>query len=166
MGREIRRVPVKWEHPKKKDGEYESLSEDYVGSLKYYRESVAEFSKWMKEVITTGKVKIYDETFTDPKKVYDYLTEDGQIAPPNIHDYMPNGTWYQLYQNVSEGTPLSPPFKTKKELVKWLSENKDFWGHQWSKEAARDIVGTGFAMSGIMANGRVYRPEEQYLLKD
>lgn len=168
MGREIRRVPENWKHPVKgyaQEHDYVQLMDDYVGSLKYYKEEVDSFISHMKEIIKKGKTKIYDREFTDRNKLYEYLTEDGQINPPDINDYMPNGKWYQLFQNVGEGSPLSPPFKTKKELVDWLSNNKDYWGTQWSREGAADIVGTGFAMSGIMSGGKIYNPEEQYLLK-
>jgi hypothetical protein len=166
MGREIRRVPANWEHPKTHNGSYKPLRDDYVGSLEYFKEEVDDFIKYMTEVVQTGKVKIYSTVFRTPEEAYEYLTEDGQMNPPEIKDYMPTGDWYQLFENVSEGTPITPPFETKQELVNWLSNNKDFWDHTWSKEAAQDIVESGYAMSGIMAGGKYYTPEEQHLLKN
>ena len=77
---------------------------------------------------------------------------------------VPKGPWYQLFEGVSEGTPLSPPFATKDELKKWLTDNKDYWGTQWSKKGAEDIVETGYAPSGILSGSKIYKPEEQYML--
>ena len=47
-------------------------------------------------------------------------------------------TCYQLYENVSEGTPISPIFDSKAALVSWLRERGypegtismlESWGH-------------------------------------
>lgn len=166
MGREIRRVPVNWHHPKSIDYDgYQPLRDDYIGSMAYWKKDVNEFITHMTEVIKKGKTRIYNTNYTNPKSVYDYLTEDNILAPPNIDQFMPSGPWYQLYENVSEGTPLSPPFKTKPELVKWLSINKDFWDHKWTPEQAAAMVKSGYAPSGIMANGKIYTAEESVLLK-
>lgn len=164
MGREIRRVPKNWEHPKESNGNYESLVDDYIGSLKYYKKEVEEFIEQMTEVIESGDVKIYDTLFKTPQEAFDYLTED-EITPPDIHDYMPEGSWYQLFENVSEGTPLSPPFETKEELIKWLTDNEDFWGNTWGEEGAKDIVNSKYAPSGILVGGNYYKPEDQHKIK-
>lgn len=169
MGREIRRVPENWEHPKKNrysaDSNFVPLCDDYVNSLKYYKESVDDFIKYMTEIIQKGKVKVYDKVWEDPKQLYEYLSEDGQMNPPDMNIYMPNGTWYQLYENVSEGTPLSPPFKTKDELVKWLTENKDYWDNQWTKEQAEAMVKSEYAPSMVVSNGKIYNAMESTTLK-
>lgn len=158
MGREIRMVPVKWKHPK--DGrQYKALYDDYVGVLKYYKDDVEQFIRHMTEVIEKGKTKIYDIEYTDREEVYDNLTEAG-INPPNIRDYMPSGPWYQLFETVSEGTPLSPAFSTKEELVEWLTNNDDYWGHRWSREQAEGMVKTEWVPSGVVQNGTFYNAEE------
>ena len=164
MSREIRRVPKNWKHPKNSYGNYEPLCDDYIGSLKYYKEEVDRFIEQMTEVIESGDVKIYDTLFETPKEAYDYLTED-EITPPNIYNYMPEGKWYQLFEGVSEGTPLSPPFATKDELINWLTNNNDFWGNKWNKESAEDIVNSEYAPSGIVSGGEIYQPNEQYKIK-
>ena len=163
MGREVRRVPVNWNHPKDKKGKFIPLKDDYIGALKYYRDDVDSFIKQMTKIIKKGSTKLYDNIFNDSEELYDYLTEDS-LEPPDIKEFMPSGSWYQLYENVSEGTPLSPTFEKPEELVDWLTNNKDYWGTQWTKEGAEHIVNSGFAMSGILSNGRIYKPEEQYLI--
>jgi hypothetical protein len=165
MSREIRRVPANWNHPKKNNGSYKPLSDDYVGTLKYYKESVDDFIKYMTEIIKKGKVKVYDEVWKDPKKLYEYLTEEEQMNPPNINDYMPNGDWYQLFEGVSEGTPLSPPFKTKEELVNWLSNNKDYWDEVWTRERAERMLECNYAPSGVMVGGKIYNSIESLDIK-
>jgi len=35
----------------------------------------------------------------------------------------PKGEGWQMWENVSEGSPISPVVKTKEELARWLSEN-------------------------------------------
>lgn len=159
MSREIRRVPVAWEHPKK-GGKFDPMHDDYLGILKYYKEDVDRFLAAMKEVVETGTTKIHDNVFKSPQEVYDYLNEDNQMLPPNAHDYMPNGEWYQLYEGVSEGTPLSPSFATKEELVEWLESNNDYWGNKWTRTQAERMVEQGYSPSGIMTGGRVYNSQE------
>lgn len=37
----------------------------------------------------------------------------------------PTGEGYQMWEDVSEGSPISPVFETKHELAKWLSESPE-----------------------------------------
>lgn len=106
----------------------------------------------------------YDVWKYEPRVYYSDYSGDPP-SPPNPDDYMPTGTWYQLYETVSEGTPLSPPFKTKEQLVVWLSNNKDFWKHTWTREQAEAMVRDEWAPSMIVSNGKVYTAEESVLLK-
>lgn len=132
MGREIRRVPENWEHPKRKNGSYHPMFEqDFKENKKEYLE---ELEKWYKDYFDAENGKVF-ESFYDKKK---YSKELGNIeqwigpeppSPPDPKYYMPSGSWYQLFENVSEGTPLSPPFKTKEGLTDWLSNNVDFGGY-------------------------------------
>lgn len=165
MGREIRRVPKNWKHPKKineyRGGEeFVPMFDDYIGMLEYYREYVDKFIKNMSEVYEKGKTKIYDDTYTEISKVYEYHTEDDCLEPPSADDYIPYGKWYQLFENVSEGTPLSPPFETKKELVEWLVNNKDYWDHQWTRPQAEGIVKSEYSPSMVMDSGKIYTSEQ------
>lgn len=160
MSRELRRVPENWEHPKNRDGKYESLSSDYSGSLVYWKEEVEKFIKHMTEVCETGKTNIYDRKYTSSKDVFEYFTEDGQMNPPDINGYMPNGKWYQLFQTVSEGTPLSPAFSTKEQLGEWLKNNPDYWGTKWSENQIKGLLEKNWLPSGIMTGGKFYKSEE------
>lgn len=58
-----------------------------------------------------------------------YSEEDSE---PNWLNYRPRWsnkerTHLQLYETVSEGTPLSPPMPDIESLARWCSENKGIW---------------------------------------
>ena len=163
MGREIRRVPINWEHPRKENGSYKPLRE---GNFKtQYSDWEQELKNWYAGHKNFESGKVFSDGLREYSKVKGNTYEDWAgppPSPPSPYDFLPQGTWYQLFENVSEGTPITPPFAAKEELIDWLSKNRDFWGNYWAREAAEDIVNSGFALSGIMANGRIYKPEEQY----
>lgn len=142
MGREIRRVPPNWEHPKKEDDHYQPMYDnDFDTRL---AEWLAGYELWKK-----GEHPDYDEKFQ-------YWDWEG--SPPDPEYYHPKWeqepTWYQMYETVSEGTPVTPPFATKEELVNYLVANGDFWdqrrGHGgWARENAERFVEAEWAPSGI-----------------
>ena len=158
MGREIRRVPENWQHPTypeghKWAGEYRPMFDRDVQEAWHewktsLREWYRDYDHWQRgepgsyhTIPDIAKYGTYDEYAGDPP------------TPPNPYNYMPSGDWFQLFEDVSEGTPLSPPFATSDELIQWLTENLDFSGRQWSRESAESIVRTGWAPSFIVASG-------------
>ena len=56
-------------------------------------------------------------------------------------------THYQIYENVSEGTPTSPVFETQKQMVEWLI------GQGHSTKAANKFAELGHAFSMTMYTG-------------
>jgi len=146
MGREIRRVPPNWEHPKGNDGEYQSMFDQSFDDA--VNEWAEEFKKW------------------DPVDHDGEEFAEGWGNPPDRKCYLPvfmeEPTWYQVYQTVSEGTPVSPPFETPEELARYLSDNGDFWhqarvergsrqaGEKPSYEDALRFVEAGFACSMVV----------------
>ena len=100
-------------------------------------------------------------------KEYKYYAEWGG-NPPDIEYYLTekwdeekDEMWFQLYETVSEGTPLSPAFRTKEELIKYLVENGDFWGYNWTKQQAEKFMETEWCCSAIVANGKFYQNQKQ-----
>ena len=76
------------------------------------------------------------------------------IAQKIRHAIEQEKTRLTMYETVSEGTPVTPPFATKEELVNYLVEHGDFWdqhrGHGgWSRENAEHFVQAEWAPSGI-----------------
>lgn len=125
MGREVRRVPQDWQHPKRKNGDYaplldggysRSASEWDEGHRKWaegFRENWGDGDKWIPR---TGDEA--SETF-----------EEWYGSRPEESEYMPDWpeaerTHLQMYENVSEGTPISPVMETPEELARWLAENR------------------------------------------
>ena len=106
MGRECRRVPANWQHPKDSrghhipllDGDYETRAAEYA-------------------------------SIEDYPLGYSYVEWNGDRPEPQ--DYMPKftepATHYQMYENTSEGTPISPVFKSKKKLAEWLYVTGASW---------------------------------------
>ena len=104
MGREVRRVPADWQHPKDEfTGKYRPL---YPGDR--YLPRATEF---MEKANSEGLQEAIDSC--------------GQA--PDVNDYMPNWepeicTHYMMYEDTSEGTPISPAFATPEELARWLAD--------------------------------------------
>jgi len=84
-----------------------------------------------------------------------YSPEDKQAAEDWKRSEPPAGDGYQIWETVSEGSPISPVFATPKELARHMAGRK--WGadkgssfETWLKF----INGPGWAMSMVMdANG-------------
>jgi hypothetical protein len=154
MGREIRRVPPNWEHPKRTDGRYQPMFETC------YEETANDWlyqnNLWINR--THPDQLKHEDT---PKYYWEWSgmpPEEGYHAQYKKEE----ATWYQVYETVSEGTPASPPFATQEELVNYLVEHGDFWNQArgeggYSREASENFVyKTQFAFSGVMNNGILY----------
>jgi hypothetical protein len=172
MGREIRRVPANWNHPRQ--------TAERVGKPQYrgmlQGDFAADYAEWERDL---GKWFANKNTYDASGEWLGYngkmtqATEEQRTQyptwelfagappnPPNPYDYMPTGDWYQLFETVSEGSPLSPPFATAQELVDWLATNRDFWNKPWTRAQAEAIVSLGFAPSGIVTGGAFYESQE------
>jgi len=60
----------------------------------------------------------------------------------------PKGPGYQVWETVSEGSPVSPVFPTKEACVLWLV------GHGHSEKAARAFIQEGWVVSLVVIGGR------------
>lgn len=212
MGATIRKVPEKWNHPKRIKNQFQMgggyrIEEQFVPMHQGdFKEAVKEWKKdlknwykgqeywsnglywssWFKEEPVPIKEKFKDwlDSIEEDRIRHnfstDYREEEKQkyitgicsyedIAgepprPPNPDDYMPKGEWIQLFENVSEGTPLTPPFETAPELIDWLANNKDFWGRDWTREQAEAMVRDEYAPSMTVINGKVHNTQESLVV--
>ena len=154
MGREIRRVPPNWEHPMTEFGDrYQPLHD---------RDYEKEASEWLNNAI------LWDQGMHDDQKDPDFESAkeckfywEWAGEPPDKEHYRPKykeePTWYQVYETVTEGTPVSPPFATEEELIDYLVENGDFWDQRRgdpppSREAATSFVKLGFVPSMMISH--------------
>jgi len=142
MGREIRRVPENWEHPKNDNGDYQPLYDaDFDSRLK---EWIDGYELWKK-----GEHPDQHENM----KFWEWC--GGPPNPEYYHTKFVRAEWFQVYETVSEGTPATPPFATKEELVEYLVQHGDFWDQNrgdggWTREAAEQFVSVGWAPSMVM----------------
>lgn len=155
MGRELRMVPANWDHPKTGRG----------GSQPMYDKTFKDAAAEWKSGFVRWQAGERPEWFTDESKDLEFWEYEGD--PPDRDYYRSwndsEATWFQVWETVSEGTPVTPPFETEAELIDYLVENGDFWDQErrrkgntymnckpWSRESAENFVlGSGWAPSFI-----------------
>lgn len=162
MGREIRRVDADWEHPKKKS--WSGKEEGYQPVFDQDFDDA--FTEWVENYNLWKAGEHPDQIEYPEEKDQPYWEWAG--IPPNPEHYLPkpftDPTWFQMYETVSEGTPVSPKFETAQELIDYLVANGDFWDQKrgsggWNQEAAERFVGVGWAPSGVI----IMTPEKSIL---
>ena len=148
MGREIRMVPPNWEHPKDSKGNYKPMfKQTFKEAAEEWKDG---FLAWER-----GERPSYCSKEHENDEYWEY-----ESSPPDREYYRPeyseDPTWYQVYETVSEGTPVSPPFATQEELIDYLCDKGDYWCQKRpdesppSREAATNFVKSGWAPSGVM----------------
>lgn len=75
----------------------------------------------------------------------------------------PAGDGWQVWETVSEGSPVTPVFATAEELMAYLVEGGDAWDRKhgepgWKQENAEAFVRAGWAPSLVLAEGRLIEP--------
>jgi len=161
MGREVRRVPADWQHPKYTAAE----CREYPNRIGSYRplfpqsfESVTQ--EWDRDAAKWNDGFVSDWSGgwkpREPKFHSGTYEEYAGKRPSEPGDYMPNWsedqrTHFMMYENVSEGTPISPAFPTPKELARWLAANgaSAFGRETASYEAWLRVCTGGYAPSMI-----------------
>lgn len=119
MGREVRMVPATWQHPRDRRRRYVPL----LG--RSYAEEIAAWRK-AHDLFAEGK----DDTGRPlPESAKGCSFEDWHGSEPRERDYMPDWpaearTHFQMYENTSEGTPISPVFATPEDLARWLADTR------------------------------------------
>lgn len=151
MGREIRRVPADWEHPKAEQ------PWGYAYTPLFDLSFQQAFDEWQSEMEAWFKGEAKYQSADDPRTVEGYVRFAG--VSPDPEDYRPDWpeesrTHYQVYETVSEGTPISPPLPSPEAVIEWLVENPDRVHGPISREAAEAFVNGGFAPSMVFIPGR------------
>lgn len=149
MGREVRRVPANWEHPRDKSGSYVPLHEGrgYTSSAQGWDE---ERAKWDR-----GEFPTYADAET---RALSYAEWAGER--PDAGDYMPHWpeaerTHYQMYETTTEGTPISPVMATPENLARWLADNgaSSFGQMTATYEQWLSVCRGGWAPSLVLSDG-------------
>jgi len=130
MGREVRRVPPDWEHPKNEHGYYIPMFERFP-----YNE--AEIAEGLREEWLRGDPPHY-----------------GISCMPNWPEA--ERTHYQMYESTTEGTPISPVMPTPEALAEWLVANNvgAFASITASYEAWLRVAKGGYAPDLVIIRGK------------
>lgn len=115
MGREIRRVPKDWNHPKNRDGHFVPLyDDDYETACQ----------EWWNKALAWQSAENTDDAKDENPWYWDW---DGM--PPDKELYRPTfeaaADSYQIYETVSEGTPVSPVFDSQEVMIEWMTSPID-----------------------------------------
>ncbi|WP_273280899.1 hypothetical protein [Pseudooceanicola atlanticus] len=164
MGREVRKVPYNWNHPKTSDDAYIPLR---GGSFKRDAEEWDfGYQNW-KEGLRAKYV--FDAEAGEGRD--EWVPKDDDMGMPYSEwagcrpddaDYMPDWpdeerTHFQMYEDTSEGTPISPVMETPEELARWLADNgaSAFGDMTATYEQWLPICRGGFAPSMVVTGGRI-----------
>ena len=159
MGREIRRVPEGWDHPRhepdttpphthRRLGQYRPLCDRPFAEA--MREWIDEWESWER-----GDRPDYFNAAEYPDGIEFHEWHGG---PPDPEYYRPawndeDVTHYQFYETVSEGTPLSPPMPSLEALAEWLTTHECYWGKQMTAAQAQAFCKSGWAPSMVIQGG-------------
>ena len=122
MGREVRRVPADWQHPKHWTRGLHGMEERYKPLFpgERYQPKVDEWDEECAKWKAGWRPGHCDDA---EHRAMCYEQYAGQR--PHRDDYMPNWpdserTHLMMYEDTSEGTPISPALETPEELARWL----------------------------------------------
>lgn len=144
MGREIRKVPSNWEHPKRDDGSYQPMFN------KFYGDELNEWIEGNKQWENgTHKCLIDNPELKEKYPFYAMYYGDS----PSVDFYQKTKwrddelTHIQLYETTSEGTPKSPVFRLDEfeKLCEYAAENcTTFATFKATKEEWMQMLSNGF----------------------
>ena len=136
MGREVRRVQANWQHPMDDREIYTPLQDGYEEDARGFL------------------IKANQEGLQEAVDYYGLA--------PDKNNYMPDWfeserTHYIMYENVSEGTPISPVFATPEELARWLADTgaSAFGSMKADYEHWLRVAQGGYAPSMLRQGGRI-----------
>ncbi len=72
----------------------------------------------------------------------------------------PEGPGWQVWETVSEGSPVSPVLETREALVDWLVDVQ-----RYSRDAAEAFTQAGWVPSMVVTGGQMYRNIESAVLR-
>lgn len=155
MGREVRRVPQDWQHPKKREYNYRTCRYEESYQPMYDKPFAPAMREWYAEWEAWERGEKPEDAISET-----YVEYAG--GPPDPDFYRPDWpdeirTHLMMYEDTTEGTPISPAFKTPEELAHWLADNKaSAFGYDTATyEQWLPICRGGWAPSMVMQNGKI-----------
>lgn len=161
MGREIRRVPATWKHPKR-GGKYLPLHDG--ADLKSRTE------EWDRESAAWARGEFPDYA-SEESRLLTYEEWSGERPSP--YDYMPawtpeESTHFQMYETCSEGTPISPVLESPEAVARWCADNgASAFGSMTQSYEAWLLIARGNSSIGMVmhANGHA-EPDAEMLARE
>lgn len=111
------------------------------------------------------KVKWDNRThrYYDPEDYEGTTFEEEFGEMPDAKDYMPNWkpekrTHMMMYENTSEGTPISPAFEKPEDLARWLADNgASAFGKMTAsyEDWLKMCKPHGFSIGAVISGGRM-----------
>jgi len=159
MGRQVRMVPPGWQHPKNSDGRYIPLLKgSFAQADADWNEG---YAAWQR-----GEIENYGSGPKWKPKCESALACDSYTewsgARPSPDGYMPafpegTATMLMMYEDTSEGTPISPAFETPEALARWLADNNAsaFGGMTATYEQWLSTCKSGWAPCMVIEAGRM-----------
>jgi len=149
MGREVRRVPANWQHPM-----VEHINRRGDIEVRYQPMYDRPFAPAMREWYAAWEAWERGERPEGSEECANFWDWDG--GPPDPRYYRPDWpdserTHLMMYEDTSEGTPISPAFKTPEELARWLADNgaSSFASRTATYEQWLEIARGGWAPSMV-----------------
>ncbi len=126
MGRELRRVPPNWQHPKDHRDRYiPLLGRSYEKDINEWMSGRINWNKGFEPDYSDGKENAWKKRRKERSKM---TWEEYNGDAPKSSRYMPDWpkevtTHFCMYENTTEGTPISPVFSNIEDLSRWLANN-------------------------------------------
>jgi len=173
-------VPANWSHPKNESGRYIPLHDSY------YEDAVRDWEtddlpKWIEgaRLWAIGLAKNYEGGTKTIQQAIEDAKANRPYSPPPEHptyewwagdvpskpspdEFMPNWseaerTHFMMYEDTSEGTPISPAFATAEELARWLADTgaSAFADMTATYEQWLSTIRRGSACSAVISDGHM-----------
>ncbi len=154
MGREVRKVTKDWVHPKREDGSYQPMWNEY------YQNDLNEWIQGNKQ----WEDGTHQDLVEDPQRKDKYpCYAQWEGNPPSVEFYKTvrekgeDLTHFQMYETVSEGTPISPVFDTPEKLARWLADTgaSSFAGRTALYDQWLHMINVGWSISAVSDGGEL-----------
>lgn len=162
MGREVRRVPKDWVHPMKPTERYRNGALVTVDDHQPMYDE--DFETAMDSWYADFKLYVPQEHDNEPYWEYNGPPPDPKYYRPKWTDA--ERTHLMMYEDTTEGTPISPAFETAEELARWLTDNgASAFGsmtatyEQWLKTCQGAWAPSLVIDSGVMKSGVEFAAE-------
>jgi hypothetical protein len=124
MGTAVRRVPSDWAHPKDEGGRYLPLRDglDFERRARQWDEHAA---KWQQGLRRDLDMDDWEPIKADLQAITYAEYEGPRPDPQEYTAQWPAAecTHWQMYEEVTDGTPISPVCASAEELARWMADH-------------------------------------------